>query len=61
MGHLAEVSINNDSIVLQDGETISYKWISKDDLKKLSNDVFVTKRIINYVDELSHQIIYPKF
>ena len=51
---LAEVSIDKDSIVLQEGETISYKWVSKDELKCLSSDVLATKRIINFIDELSH-------
>lgn len=51
---LAEVSIDKDSIILQEGETISYKWVSKEELKCLSNNVLATKRIINFIDELSH-------
>ena len=51
---LAKVSIDKDSIILQEGETIYYKWVSKEELKSLSNNVLATKRIINFVDELSH-------
>lgn len=52
--YLSIVSIDKNSILLQKGETISFKWISKDELKSLSNDVLSTRRIINFIDELSH-------
>lgn len=36
---------NKDSVTLQFGETIAYRWVSLDELLNLKDDVLVTKRI----------------
>ena len=33
--YICKCNINKDSIVLQEGETIAYKWVTKDELIKL--------------------------
>ena len=42
-----------DSIVLQEGETSNYKWITADRLLKLSRDELATQRILNFIEELN--------
>ncbi len=42
-----------DSIILQDGETSAYKWVSKNELMKMKNDELVTERIQNFISELT--------
>lgn len=41
-----------DSIVLQEGETIAYRWISREDLLSLSKSELVTKRVQHFIFEL---------
>lgn len=38
---------------LQEGETSDYKWITADELLKLSRDELATQRILNFVEELN--------
>ena len=52
--YLCIVNIDKNTILLQEGETISFKWISKDELKSLTNDVLASKRILSFVNELNH-------
>ncbi len=42
-----------DDIILQEGETVDYRWVSKDELLKMKKDELVTERMQNFVDELS--------
>ena len=43
-----------DNISLQQGETIDYKWVSKEELLTMKQDELVTKRMQKYIDELHH-------
>ena len=46
-------NIDKNSITLQEGETISYKWVNKDELKRMLNDKKISnKRILKYVEDL---------
>ena len=49
--YMAVVSCEKDSIVLQDGETIDYKWVSKDELFNI-RDELVTSRIFEMTADL---------
>ncbi|MDE6201688.1 MAG: NUDIX hydrolase [Clostridiales bacterium] len=43
---------DKDGIILQEGETIAYKWVSREELINMKGDRLVTKRMQNFVDEL---------
>lgn len=40
------------SIILQEGETVDFRWVSANDIKKLSSAELVTKRMQGFIDEL---------
>lgn len=42
---------HKDEISLQKGETVDYKWVSKDELLTMKEDELVTKRMQKYIDE----------
>ena len=50
---LCHTDTDKTSIVLQDGETSAYKWISADELRKMSRDELATQRVQNFLEELS--------
>ena len=52
--YLCNTAIDKSSIVLQDGETSAYKWISVNDLRKMSKDELATQRMQDFIEELSH-------
>lgn len=41
-----------DRIVLQEGETVAFRWVTKDVLANMSRDELITYRAQNYIDEL---------
>ncbi len=43
---------DKNSIVLQDGETSAYKWVSREELINMSQKELVTKRMQNFIAEL---------
>ena len=49
---LCVTDCDKDSIILQDGETSAYKWISKRDLICMKNDELITERMQIFIDEL---------
>lgn len=51
--YLYITDVDKDSIVLQEGETSNYKWITANELRKLSKDELATQRILNFVEELN--------
>ncbi|MBR1762011.1 MAG: NUDIX domain-containing protein [Eubacterium sp.] len=51
--YLYITDVDKDSIVLQEGETSDYKWITANELRKLSKDELATQRILNFVEELN--------
>lgn len=50
---LCITSWNKDNIVLQDGETIAFQWVSRNELVNMRNDELVTERMQNFIAELS--------
>ena len=59
--YLCITDVDEDSVVLQEGETSDYKWITADELLKLSRDELATQRILNFVEELNWQIPVCRF
>ena len=49
---LCETDCRKDSIILQDGETSAYKWVSKDKLLSMKKKELVTERMQGFIDEL---------
>ena len=47
-----ETDCDKSSVVLQDGETSDYKWVSRDELLNMKQSRLVTQRMQNFVDEL---------
>ena len=41
-----------DAIVLQDGETVAYKWVTQKELVNMKNDQLVTERMQQFIEEL---------
>lgn len=52
--YLCNTDIDKNNIILQDGETSAYKWISGSELRKMSRDELATQRVQNFIKELSH-------
>ncbi|MCH5180167.1 MAG: NUDIX hydrolase [Erysipelotrichales bacterium] len=50
--YLCVTDWNKDNITLQEGETISYKWVSKDELLNMCKSELVTERMQNFIEEL---------
>lgn len=46
---LALVDCDKNSITLQEGETIAYKWISEDELLKMSEEELLTHRVFKFM------------
>ena len=49
---LCMTSWDKNSITLQEGETIAFRWISRDELVSMRDDELATKRIQNFITEL---------
>ena len=43
---------DKDNIRLQEGETIAYKWVTRDELLAMKEDELVTERIQNFIEDL---------
>ena len=43
---------DKDDIRLQEGETIDYKWVTRDELLAMNEDELVTERIQNFIEDL---------
>lgn len=41
-----------DSVTLQPGETVAYKWVSKNELLSMKKDRLVTERMQKFIEEL---------
>lgn len=50
--YLCNTNIEKDSIILQEGETSAYKWVTCDELRGMSRDEIATQRIQNFIEEL---------
>ncbi len=49
---LCVTDCDKNGIVLQEGETDAYKWVSRSDLLSMKNDELLTERMQKYIDEL---------
>jgi len=49
---LCVTNCDKDSITLQAGETIAYKWVSRDELIAMKKNEFVTERMQKFMTEL---------
>lgn len=49
---LCVTDCEKDSIVLQDGETSAYRWVTRDELYNMSKRELATQRIQNFIREL---------
>ncbi len=49
---LCVTNCDKDSITLQDGETIAYKWVSRNELVAMKKSELVTERIQKFIKEL---------
>lgn len=50
--YLCISAVPKNSVVLQDGETSDYKWVSANELRTTSKDELATRRILNFIEEL---------
>lgn len=50
--YLCVTDCEKDSIILQEGETVDYKWIVRSDLLKMSENELASKRAIKLIGEL---------
>ena len=50
--YLCETDIDKDGILLQEGETSAYRWISAEDLKRMSREELATYRVQTLMEEL---------
>ena len=51
--YLCATDVDKNSIVLQEGETIAFKWIDPDELRAMSRDNLATMRQLNFIEELT--------
>ena len=47
--YLCITDIDKDSIILQEGETKAFKWISLEELYNMDRNVLATQRILNFI------------
>ena len=52
MEYLCVTNWNKERIILQEGETSDYKWVSAKDLMNMAQTELVTKRIHKFIEEL---------
>lgn len=53
VNYLCYTDVDKDSIVLQEGETSAYKWVTAEELRQMSREELATQRIQNFIEELS--------
>lgn len=53
VNYLCHTDVDKDNIVLQEGETSAYKWVTAEELRQMSREELATQRIQNFIEELS--------
>lgn len=53
VNYLCHTDVDKESIVLQEGETSAYKWVTAEELRQMSREELATQRILNFIEELS--------
>lgn len=49
---LCVTNCDKDSVILQEGETIAYRWVSREELVAMKSSELVTKRMQKFIKEL---------
>ena len=52
--YLCVTDCDKDSIILQDGETSDYKWVTKDELLNMKKSELVTDRMQAFIENLQN-------
>ena len=50
--YLCVTDADKNSVVLQEGETSAFKWVTADELRNMSRDELATQRQLNFIEEL---------
>ncbi|MDE7464136.1 MAG: NUDIX hydrolase [Clostridiales bacterium] len=53
--YLCTTSCDKKSISLQDGETIAYRWVGRDELLDMEKAQLITERMQNFIEELKQK------
>ena len=51
--YLCVTDVDKYSIILQEGETSAYKWVTAKELRGMSRDELATMRSLNFIEELT--------
>ena len=51
---LCETDWRKDRITLQEGETVAFRWVSREELLAMRRDELVTERMQGFIDELQN-------
>ena len=51
--YLCVTDADKNSVVLQEGETMAYKWVTAKELRSMSRDELATMRQLNFIEELT--------
>ena len=51
--YLCKTDADKNRIILQDGETADYKWVTKEELLEMKKSELATQRIQNFIEEFS--------
>ena len=49
---LCQTSCKKDSVTLQEGETVAYRWVSREELVSMKKEELVTERMQSFIREL---------
>ena len=49
---LCHTSCKKDSVTLQEGETVAYQWVSREQLVSMKKEELVTERMQSFIREL---------
>ena len=50
--YLCETDADKDSVVLQEGETSAYKWVTAEELRSMPRNELATMRMLNFIKDL---------
>ena len=53
--YLCVTDWEKENITMQKGETVAFKWVSRDELLKMKRDELITERMQKFVDELKQE------
>ena len=52
MDYLCETDADKTSVVLQEGETSAYKWVTAEELRSMPRNELATMRMLNFIKDL---------